>query len=105
LMLDIVEALRARSAANSELAAKLARYETTPAAATHAELLAGGNTFAGREIVLNHLNANCTACHSVEDASGSQVGPLLRTVGSRYDAAYLLESLLDPSATIAPGYG
>ena len=45
------------------------------------------------------------ALHAVEDASGSQVGPLLKTVGSRYDAAYLLESLLNPSATIAPGYG
>lgn len=105
LMLDIVEALRARSGANPELAEKLARYESTPAAAAHAELLVGGDTFVGRDIVLNHLNANCTACHAVEDASGSQVGPLLRTVGSRYDAAYLLQSLLDPSATIAPGYG
>ena len=54
---------------------------------------------------MNHLNANCTACHAVEDASGSQVGPLLKTVGSRYDAPYLLESLLNPSAKIAPGYG
>ncbi|HTO05243.1 MAG TPA: hypothetical protein VL069_16150, partial [Opitutus sp.] len=105
LMLDIVEALRARRAANRELAAKLARYESSPAAETQAELLSGGNALAGRDIVLNHLNANCTACHAVENASGSQVGPLLKTVGSRYDAAYLLESLLNPSATIAPGYG
>lgn len=105
LTLDIVEALRARRAANPELAARLARYEATPAAAAHQELLAGGDVLAGRDLVLNHLNANCIACHSVESASGSQVGPLLKTIGSRYDAAYLLESLIDPSAKIAPGYG
>jgi putative heme-binding domain-containing protein len=105
LRLDLIEALRARSAAHPELAAKLAQYESSAAAASRAELLAGGNTVAGRDIVLNHLNANCTACHAVEDASGSQVGPLLKTVGSRYDAEYLLESLLEPSARIAPGYG
>jgi putative membrane-bound dehydrogenase-like protein len=105
LALDTIEALRARSAASSKIAAQLARYTATPAAAAHQELLTGGDAAVGREIVLNHLNANCTACHSTENASGSQVGPLLRTVGSRYDAAYLLESLLNPSAKIAPGYG
>jgi quinoprotein glucose dehydrogenase len=104
LTLDVLEALRTRSTANPELAAKLARYAETAEAASK-ELLAGGNALAGRDIVLNHLNANCTACHAVEDASGSQVGPLLRTVGSRYDAVYLLESLLNPSAKITPGYG
>lgn len=105
LALDFVEALRTRSGVDPEMAAKLARYSETPAATTHQELLAGGDKVLGREIVLNHLNANCTACHSVESGSGSQVGPLLKTVGSRYDVAYLLESLLNPSAKITPGYG
>ena len=58
----------------------------------------------GRDIVANHLNANCTACHTVEAAGGSGVGPNLRTIGATRDAAYLLESLLEPSAKIATGY-
>lgn len=105
LQLDVIEALRARAAANAALAAKLKRFTASPAAAAQPELLAGGNIAAGRDLVLNHLNANCTACHSVEAAGGSEVGPNLRTIGATRDAAYLLEALLQPSAQIATGYG
>jgi len=89
LKLDVVEALRVRASANPALAARLRAYEAQPAAVRREELLA----------------ANCTACHSVEAAGGSEVGPNLRTIGGQRDAAYLLEALLEPSATIATGYG
>jgi quinoprotein glucose dehydrogenase len=104
LKLDVFEAIEARAAANPSLAVKAKAYADSPAAVAHNELLAGGSLAAGREIVLNHLNANCLACHSLE-AGGSEVGPNLRTIGSERDAAYLLESLLVPAAKIAPGYG
>jgi putative heme-binding domain-containing protein len=104
LQLDVLEALQVRAPANPALAAKLGQFTASPAAVARRELLEGGSVIAGREIVQNHLNANCIACHAVE-ATGSEVGPSLRTIGATRDRAYLLEALLTPSAKIAPGYG
>ena len=47
----------------------------------------------------------CIACHTVEEKEGSQVGPLLRSIGAQRSRAELLESLVNPVAKIAPGYG
>ncbi|MBL9213432.1 MAG: HEAT repeat domain-containing protein [Opitutaceae bacterium] len=105
LKLDVIEALRVRAPAHAGLAAKLKAYEAQPDSVRQVELLTGGDVLRGREIVANHLAANCTACHSVEAGAGSEVGPNLRTIGAQRDAAYLLEALLNPSATIATGYG
>lgn len=102
--LDVIEALRGRSGANPTLAAKLKAYEQKPDAAKQLELTQGGDIARGRDIVANHLAANCTACHAVE-AAGSEVGPNLRTIGAQRDATYLLEALVAPSAQIATGYG
>jgi putative heme-binding domain-containing protein len=105
LKLDIIEALRLRSSANPTLAAKLNAYLAQPAAAKQDELMSGGDIVRGRDIVANHLAANCTACHAVESPVGSEVGPTLRGIGGQRDPAYLLEALINPSATIATGYG
>lgn len=105
LRLDVLEALRARGAASPALAGKAKAYAALPAAVAQAELLAGGDISRGRDIVANHLAANCTACHTVETAAGSEVGPNLRTIGAQRDAAHLLASLLTPSAEISTGYG
>jgi quinoprotein glucose dehydrogenase len=105
LKLDVIEALRVRAPANSSLAAKLTAYQAQPGSARQEELLAGGDIIRGRDLVANHLAANCTACHSVESGAGSEVGPNLRTIGAQRDVAYLLDSLINPSATIATGYG
>ena len=72
---------------------------------TNAELLEGGDVARGKDIATNHLGANCLACHTIEAKEGSQVGPNLKTIGSQKDRAYLLESLLNPIAKVAPGYG
>ena len=104
LQLDVIEALRARSGANPALAAKWQAFNGSAGAATRQELLEGGSAAAGREIVTNHLNANCLACHSLT-AGGSEVGPNLRTIGAQAARPYLLEALLDPAAKIAVGYG
>jgi quinoprotein glucose dehydrogenase len=105
LKLDVADALRARSAASPALAEKLKAYSASKEASVQAELLAGGDIAKGRDLVANHLAANCNACHAVEAATGSEVGPNLRTIGAQRDAAYLLESLIAPSAQIATGFG
>jgi quinoprotein glucose dehydrogenase len=105
LQLDVIEALRARQAGSPALAARLRAFSATPAGGSQKELLEGGSATAGQEIVTNHLNANCLACHSITATGGSEVGPNLRTVAVQNDRAYLLESLLAPAAKIATGYG
>ncbi|MCB1276645.1 PVC-type heme-binding CxxCH protein [Prosthecobacter sp.] len=96
IQLDILEA----AAARDTLKSKLAAIQTN-----NTELLEGGDAVSGRDIVTNNLGANCLACHTIEAKEGSQVGPNLKTIGSQKDRAYILESLLNPVAQIAPGYG
>lgn len=100
LQFDILDALQSRPT----LAKLAAEYTATPTGAAKRELLAGGASDVGREIVQNHLGANCLACHAIGD-EGSTVGPSLKTIGTQRDAAYLLDSLLNPSAAITPGFG
>lgn len=99
IQLDLIEA----AATRESLKPKLDAYTQTHA--TNEELLEGGDVTTGRDIVTNHLGANCIACHTIEAKEGSQVGPNLKTIGSQKDRKYLLESLLNPIAQIAPGYG
>lgn len=47
--------------------------------------------------------ASCLACHFVR-GQGRQFGPELSTLGARQNAAQILDSILHPSKTIAPGY-
>jgi quinoprotein glucose dehydrogenase len=100
LQLDLLEALEVRSDANPILAEARRQHPSS-----RAELLAGGNVELGREIALNHLGANCLACHRIESDDGSHVGPNLRTIGRDRDVESLLESLIDPGAVLSPGYG
>ncbi len=99
IQLDLIEA----AATRESLKPRLDAYTQTHT--TNDELLEGGDVTTGRDIVTNHLGANCIACHTIEAKEGSQVGPNLKIIGSQKDRKYLLESLLNPIAQIAPGYG
>lgn len=67
--------------------------------------LEGGDPVRGKSVLLNHPAAQCTACHKIADGPGSSVGPNLKDIGAKKDPRYLLESLVDPQAVVAPGYG
>lgn len=99
IQLDLLEAASARESLKPKADTYLQTHNN------HAELLEGGDIANGREIATNHLGANCLACHTIEAKEGSQVGPSLKIIGSQKDRAYLLESLLNPFAQVAPGYG
>lgn len=101
LMLDVLEAAQAHEA----LADRVTTYQQARTSAPRNDLEEGGNVKNGKDIVTNHLGANCLACHTVEEKEGSQVGPILKTIGSQRSKADLLESLVNPVAKIAPGYG
>lgn len=101
LKLDVLEA----SAAFPALAERLNTYQQSRTTAPRDDLIEGGDATNGKELVTNHLGANCLACHTVEAKEGSQVGPILKTIGGQRTKAELLESLVNPVAKIVPGYG
>ncbi|MFT3878393.1 MAG: c-type cytochrome [Gemmatales bacterium] len=61
-----------------------------------------GNIEAGRRLFYHPQKAGCFRCHQV-DGRGSEIGPDLSTIG-RTEPQRILESLLQPSATVAPAY-
>ncbi|HZM01731.1 MAG TPA: PVC-type heme-binding CxxCH protein, partial [Candidatus Saccharimonadales bacterium] len=87
------------------------------AAATLKKLLAGGTTQASRRVAYDTLapmNGNpkkgmaifkriCVACHRVSGV-GVDYGPDLTTVGRRLIKQDIIESVIDPSAKVAPQY-
>jgi putative heme-binding domain-containing protein len=66
--------------------------------------LEGGDYRKGRRIFNNHAGAQCTRCHTIFEIGGD-AGPGLADVGSRLSNREILESLVEPSAVLAPGYG
>mgnify|MGYP000910466618 CR=1 FL=1 len=66
--------------------------------------LEGGDPESGREIFMTHAAGQCSKCHKV-DGDGGIAGPELTGIGSRQKSEYLLESLVNPSAIVLPGYG
>jgi putative heme-binding domain-containing protein len=116
LVLDLLDAAAVLGGVVPELQAAVASYEAArpapvmganglPVLPLPKELLKGGDRVRGKEVVTNHLGGNCLACHVVEAAEGSNVGPALTGIGKLKPREYVLESLLQPGAVIAPGYG
>jgi putative heme-binding domain-containing protein len=104
IRLDVFNGLEARRASNRALGDLASAYASTEEGAARGELLEGGDAGRGKDVVQNHLGANCLACHSLSEG-GSGVGPNLMSIGAQRDRAYLLESLLFPNAQLAPGFG
>ncbi|MCH2207994.1 MAG: HEAT repeat domain-containing protein [Lentisphaerales bacterium] len=104
--LDGIEAAKLRQ--ESAIKAKLAEYEKSipvgNAMAKFAPALNGGDIAKGKEIFLNHSGGQCLRCHKV-NGFGADVGPDLSSLGKERDRAYILESVIDPGAKVAPGFG
>lgn len=73
-------------------------------AAAYSGVLAGGDVAKGRNLFFRDQTAQCMRCHSFNDYGGN-AGPRLNGVAARLTPEQLLESLIEPSARIAPGYG
>ncbi len=68
------------------------------------ELLNGeGDAARGREVFQKKDGPKCAVCHSL-DPENELAGPTLSAIGSKYDRRGLLDSILNPSAGIAPEY-
>ncbi len=101
LQLEVIES--AGSLQLDELHEVTAKLAAASPLGKWSHLLAGGDAETGKKIFEGNLAANCTACHRMGE-EGSNVGPALTHVGKQ-DRGYLLESLVDPQAKIAPGFG
>ncbi|HKI37294.1 MAG TPA: PVC-type heme-binding CxxCH protein [Gemmataceae bacterium] len=70
---------------------------------TQAALTRAGNAERGRKLFFDASKSQCVKCHRVGE-QGERIGPDLSGVGSRFPRIHLIESVLQPSRTIAPGY-
>ena len=68
----------------------------------HVLSLYGGDSLRGDKVFRNQ--GACMQCHQIDKEGGVQ-GPPLSLVGDRLSSDKLLESLVNPSAEITPGYG
>jgi quinoprotein glucose dehydrogenase len=68
------------------------------------ETLYGGNAAEGRRIFYQNAAAQCIRCHVVNN-QGSEVGPDLTDVAERLNREEMLQSMVNPNARIAPGFG
>jgi putative heme-binding domain-containing protein len=67
------------------------------------ECLEGGDADAGRAIFEKKPEAGCIRCHAIE-GKGGQIGPDLTWLRKSIERIRILESLIAPNATIAPGF-
>ena len=107
LQIDVVDAAQTNGAPSLDArldAIRTKRSADSLAAAFRDALLRGGSARRGRQVFTDNAAAGCPRCHTV-GGRGSDVGPNLTTIGQTLTREQLVESLLEPQARIAPGYG
>jgi putative heme-binding domain-containing protein len=70
---------------------------------TQAALTRAGNPERGRTLFFNMTKSQCLKCHRLGE-QGEKIGPELTGVGKRFARIHIIESILDPSRTIAPSF-
>lgn len=99
--LEIIEAAGKHEGAKAALAA----YQKALANpfAKYNVALSGGDKEAGEKLFKEHPVAACLRCHKVSN-SGGDAGPDLTGFAAKHDRAYILESIVNVNAKIAPGF-
>ncbi|MES2440179.1 MAG: HEAT repeat domain-containing protein [Verrucomicrobiota bacterium] len=70
--------------------------------------LEGGDPASGAALFTSHPASECMRCHRAEEghAAGGETAPNLVGIANRHkDRRYFLESMINPGAVIAPGFG
>ena len=100
---------RKEPAVVAELAAYHKSLDPTDPLAAAMPSLEGGDATRGEQLFRTHGTAQCIRCHRASEDGhdlGGDAGPNLFGVAQRNpDRLYFLESLIVPSAKVAPGYG
>ncbi|TMM55942.1 c-type cytochrome [Maribacter algarum] len=103
VILDLMEAVE--TSGSTELIAQLSILKIGGHTAdSFKETLNGGNWWGGRTVFNSNPAAQCVRCHAVGGAGG-QVGPPLDNIANILTREEILESLIEPSKRLAPGYG
>ncbi|MBL9211840.1 MAG: HEAT repeat domain-containing protein [Opitutaceae bacterium] len=107
VQLEILNAAERRTS-DPRIKALLAQRESTLAAASdplarYRVALAGGDAGRGEQIFRNQPVLACIRCHRA-GADGGDAGPNLVDTGAKNSREYLLEAIIKPNATIAPGF-
>jgi putative membrane-bound dehydrogenase-like protein len=68
-----------------------------------AALTSSGDAARGRRLFFNAEKSQCLTCHRVGD-QGERIGPELTGVGGRFSRVFIVESILEPSRSIAPSF-
>lgn len=96
---DVLEALEKNG--QSEL---VNTYYSEDKLEGYGELLHGGNINKGRRIFYDNQGAQCIRCHAIFEYGGN-AGPGLMGVGDRLTNEQILNSLINPSLELSPGFG
>jgi quinoprotein glucose dehydrogenase len=108
LTLDLLEA--ANRSQSEQIKQKRAAYDAKRSKddplAQYRECLVGGDAQQGKKIFYERAEVSCYRCHTIQGngAGGGTNGPNLSDVGIRKDRPYILESVINPNAQIAPGF-
>jgi putative heme-binding domain-containing protein len=84
------------------------RFRRRSSKAEHERLIAvalksNGDVNRGRAVFVKAEKSLCIRCHRL-GPDGGRVGPDLTGIGSRFSRIHLIESILEPSRTVAPSY-
>ena len=103
VILDLIEAVEATK--SESLIADLDKLKSGGHTVdSYKETLFGGERWPGKSVFNNNPTAQCVRCHAV-DGAGGIVGPALDNIANTLTREQILESLIEPSARLAPGYG
>jgi putative heme-binding domain-containing protein len=70
---------------------------------SQAALSRPGDAERGRKLFFDAEKLQCSKCHRVGD-QGERIGPELTGLGDRFSRIHIVESILEPSRTVATGY-
>ncbi len=62
-----------------------------------------GDPQRGRQVLIDVEKSLCLKCHRVGDR-GERIGPELSGIGGRFSRVTIIESILEPSRSIAPSF-
>ncbi|MDA1232332.1 MAG: HEAT repeat domain-containing protein, partial [Planctomycetota bacterium] len=84
------------------------RFRRRSSKAEHERLITyalkgGGDVNHGREVFANAEKSMCIRCHRL-GPEGGRIGPDLTGIGNRFSRIHLIESMLEPSRTVAQSY-
>jgi quinoprotein glucose dehydrogenase len=100
LQADVLEAARA---AQLSLVSWTNSLTKDDALAASRPALSGGNAARGLRLFQERQDLGCARCHKLRGEGGT-VGPELTGLGRARGREYVLQSILQPNAQIAPGY-